>query len=170
MVKYADGPEAIVATEVKASPSTLWALITDINLPAKFSNEFQGADWVEPATGPGLGAKFVGRNQHEAAGQWVATCTISDCIVDQEFGWVINDDSGAPAAYWCFSLEPLDSGSTKLTQYARMGPGRSGLTGAIEAMPGKEEAIVARRLGDWTANMEATVAGIKALAETSGSA
>ncbi|NOX31420.1 MAG: SRPBCC family protein [Actinobacteria bacterium] len=169
MVKYADGPEATVAIEVKASPSTLWALVTDINLPAEFSNEFQGADWVEPATGPGLGAKFVGHNQHEAIGEWDATCTISDCIVDQKFGWVVND-ADAPSAYWCFTLVPLDDGSTKLAQYARMGPGRSGLTGAIEAMPDKEEAIVARRLGDWTANMESTVAGIKALAETSESA
>jgi hypothetical protein len=39
------------------------------------------------------------------------------------------------------------------------------LTPAIEAMPDKEELIVARRLEEHRGNMAATVAGIKALAE-----
>ncbi len=46
-----------------------------------------------------------------------------------------------------------------------MGPGPSGLTPAIEAQPDKEERIVARRLDEWRTNMQATVDGIKSIAE-----
>jgi hypothetical protein len=48
----------------------------------------------------------------------------------------------------------------------QMGPAPSGLTPAIEAMPDKEERIVARRLEEHRANMGATLAGIKELAES----
>ena len=46
-----------------------------------------------------------------------------------------------------------------------MGPGRSGINPAIDAMPDKESKILHRRLGEHRSNMEATLAGIKALAE-----
>ena len=48
---------------------------------------------------------------------------------------------------------------------ARSGRRPSGLTPAIQAMPDKEERIVARRLDEFRANMQATVEGIKELAE-----
>ena len=54
---------------------------------------------------------------------------------------------------------------TVLSFSAEMGPGPSGLTPMIVKMPDKEEQIVAIRLADWTANMQRTVEGIKALAE-----
>ena len=46
---------------------------TQIQLPARFSTEFQGADWLEP---PAVGARFVGRSAHKAFGEWQTTCTI----------------------------------------------------------------------------------------------
>ena len=49
--------------------------------------------------------------------------------------------------------------------YSFTGP--SGLTPAIAAMPDKEERIILRRLEEHRANMQATVEGIKALAEDS---
>ena len=52
-----------------------------------------------------------------------------------------------------------------LEQWFQMGPARSGLNVAIDAMPDKEERIVARRLDEHRANMEANLAGIKELAE-----
>jgi hypothetical protein len=58
-----------------------------------------------------------------------------------------------------------EGGGTRLRQWMRMGPAPSGLTPAIEAMPDKEERIVARRLDEHRFNMLATLAGIKDLAE-----
>ena len=48
-----------------------------------------------------------------------------------------------------------------------MGPAPSGLNAAIDAMPDKEERIIARRLDEHRANMERTLAGIKEMAEGS---
>ena len=42
----------------------VWALVTDIDLPARFSSEFQGATWLDD--GPAVGARFVGHNHHPA--------------------------------------------------------------------------------------------------------
>ena len=50
-----------------------------------------------------------------------------------------------------------------------MGPARSGMNAAIDAMPDKEERIVARRLGEHRANVEANLAGIARLLEAGGS-
>ena len=57
-----------------------------------------------------------------------------------------------------------------LDYWFQMGPGRGGLNYAIEAMPDKEERIVARRLGEHRANMERVLAGVKELAESEGAA
>jgi hypothetical protein len=86
-----------------------------------------------------------------------------DCESERCFGWVVGDPEH-PSAHWRFDLEP-DGGGTRLRQWMRLGPGRSGLNVAIDRMPDKEERIIERRLAEHSANMEATLRGIKALAE-----
>ena len=49
MVKYADSPMVEVAVDVDAPPSAVWALVTDVDLPARFSEEFQGGEWIDGA-------------------------------------------------------------------------------------------------------------------------
>jgi uncharacterized protein YndB with AHSA1/START domain len=162
-VKYADGPTTEVEAEVDAPVERVWALVTDIDLPARFSSEFQGARWLDG--GPALGARFVGRNQHPAAGTWETTCVVTVCTPHRTFEWAVGDPD-FPSARWRFDLEPQAGGGTRLRQWMQMGPAPSGLTPAIEAMPDKEERIVARRLEEHRANMGATLAGIKELAES----
>jgi hypothetical protein len=61
-------------------------------------------------------------------------------------------------------LEQVD-GQVRLIQSARIGPARSGLSIAIDAMPEKEGRIISRRLQEFQTNMEANLAGVKLLAE-----
>ena len=70
----------------------------------------------------------------------------------------------ADPASWRFTLTPEGSG-TRLAQWMRVGPARSGINLAIDAMPDKEGAILRRRMAELRANMEATVRGVKQLAE-----
>lgn len=169
MVRYADLPSVTVDIEVQADPAALWPLITDIELPARFSDEFQGARWVPPATGPALGAVFEGANRHPLIGEWTVPCVVTVFAPERAFGW---DPSGPDGRFatWRFTLEPQirtppAEPRTTLTFVAQMGFGPSGMTPAIEARPDKEEQIVAHRLEEWRANMQATVEGIKSLAE-----
>lgn len=162
-MRYADTPTADVSIEIAAPADLVWPLVVDINLPARFSEEFRGAEWIDPAPEPGLGARFVGRSGHPARGEWQTTCTVTRFDVNRAFEWTVGD-LDVPAARWRFELEPTSTG-TRLRQWAQMGPGRSGLTPAIEAMPDKEERIVARRLREWRTNMTANLEGIRDLAE-----
>jgi uncharacterized protein YndB with AHSA1/START domain len=162
-MRYADCPTVEVEVHVEAPPARVWALVTDIDLPARFSSEFQEGIWLEEAGAATLGAQFKGRNRHPARGEWETTSTVVACEPERVFGWAVGDPEH-PAASWRFELE-ADAGGTRLRQWARMGPAPSGVTMVIEAMPDMEERIVARRLEEWRGNMLATVEGIKALAE-----
>ena len=155
-MRYADGPTVEVELHVDATPAVVWALVSDITLPARFSTELQAAEWIDET-------HFRGRNRHEAAGEWETTCTVTERVDEQVFAYAVGDASN-PSASWAFRLAP-DGGGTRLTQWMRMGPAPSGLSPAIEAMPDKEERIVARRLDEHRFNMLATLQGIKDLAE-----
>lgn len=161
-MRYIDGPTTEAQAFINAPVDVIWALISDINLPAKFSSEFQGADWID--AGPAAGATFAGRNHHAAIGGWQTTCTVTRCVDHEVFEWCVGEPEN-PSATWRFTLEPLPEGVT-LTQWMQMGPAPSGLTPAIEAMPDKEERIIARRLGEHQKNMQANVDGVKQLAES----
>jgi hypothetical protein len=146
-----------------APVEAVWPLVTDINLPSRFSDEFRGATWVDP--GPALGARFVGRNWHKAMGEWETTSIVDRFDPPRGFGWCVTDLDN-PSSRWWFELQEVPGG-TRLTYGTRMGPAPSGLSIAITAMPDKEERIVARRLEEFEANIRATLEGIKRLAEGS---
>ncbi|MGH9246546.1 MAG: SRPBCC family protein [Acidimicrobiales bacterium] len=162
-MRYADGPTVEVELYVDAPPARVWPLVSDINLPAQFSAEFQGATWLDEATEPVAGARFRGRNRDPAIGEWETTSTIVACDRELRFAWAV-ENPDHPSASWRFELEP-DGTGTRLRQWAELGPGPSGLTAAIAARPDKEERIIARRVDAHRANMLATLEGIKALAE-----
>ncbi len=169
MVKYTDGPTTEAEVGIDAPPSAVWPLLIDINTPAAFSQEFQGADWLDSGDvgGPTVGARFRGRNKHEVVGEWSATCTVSAVETGEVFEWTVaGGDPPQKAARWRFDLSSASDGGSRLRFSAEMGPGPSGLTPVIERMPDREEDIVARRLSEWNANMVRTIEGIKALAES----
>lgn len=161
MVRYADGPTTEATCTVAASPAEIWPAVTDIELPARFSEEFQGARWLDGATGPARGARFEGRNRNEAIGEWTVTCTVTDFEPARVYEWTVGDVD-APAAVWRFEIEPTAEGCV-LTERARLGPGPSGLVAYIERHPEAEEQIVAGRLDGLRANMQRTIEGIRDL-------
>ena len=162
----ADEPGTIVEIDVRAEPAAVWALVTDINMPADFSEELMGASWESggpDAGGPALGDTFVGRNQHPQRGEWEVRCFVDSCAEHQAFGWCTNAVDN-PAARWRFELSPI-VGGTRLRFRTIMGPGRSGLTPIIEKMPDMEPRIISRRLSEHRANMQRVVEGVKSRAE-----
>lgn len=160
-MRFADGPTTEAEVVVHAPPDRIWALVADIDLPARFSQEFLGATWLDG--GPAVGARFTGRNHHSMIGTWETTCVVTRYEPERAFEWAVGS-ADEPGASWRFELEPLDDG-VRLRQWCRLGPGPSGLTPALERMPDKEERIIERRLGEHRANMQLTLDGIKQLAE-----
>lgn len=165
-MRYADGPTAESEIVVDAPPEALWLLVTDLGLLAELSPELQRVEWLDGARGPASGARFRGYNAHPSVGEWSTVSAVTTWEPQHRFGWDVEPDGpDGAAASWLFELTAADGG-TRVRQWARLGPGPSGLTPAIERWPDKEERIVAGRIGEWRSAMEANLAAFKERAET----
>ena len=162
--RYADKPTVEVQTWIDASPKRVWELVSDVTLMPTFSQELQSIEWLDGATGPAVGAKFVGHSKHKALGEWSTTSHVVECEPEAVFAWAVADPEN-PTAIWRFRLERKDGG-TELSQWMQMGPAPSGLSFAIERMPDKEQKIVFVRMREFEQNMGFTVQQIKELAES----
>ena len=148
--------EAVVAAPVHR----VWALVTDVDLPARFSREFQGGEWLDE---PGPGATFRGHNKIGDM-EWSTTCIVVDFRPGRAFTWVV-DSVDEPVATWGYTLDER-SGGVRLGMHATLGPAPSPPRAAAAADPERADEIIARRLRHWRKNMTATVEGVKGLAES----
>jgi hypothetical protein len=141
----------------------VWALVSDIYLMPRLSAELREVEWLDGVDGPAVGRRFRGRSTHPALGSWETVSTIVACDEPREFGWAVGDP-GHPSATWRFNLRPEGLG-TLLEQWAQMGPGRSGLNLAIDAMPENEQKVVFVRMREFEAGFTSNLAAIRELAE-----
>ena len=161
--RYADKPTVEASTWIDADPARVWNLISDIKLMPTLSNELQSVEWADGASEPRVGARFVGYSEHDAFGRWSTTSQIVACDPPREFAWAVGEID-SPSSTWRFRLTPRDGG-TALSYWMQMGPGRSGLSVAIDSMPDKEQKIVFVRMREFEAAIGKTLAAIKRLAE-----
>jgi uncharacterized protein YndB with AHSA1/START domain len=162
--RYADTPTVEVQRWIAAPPGRVWQLVSDIELMPILSEELQSIEWLNGAHEPSVGARFLGRSKHEALGEWSTTSEVIECEPERVLAWAVENPAD-PTAVWRFRLQPKDGG-TLLSQWMQLGPGRSGLSYAIERMPEKEQKIVFVRLREFEQNMAFTLERIKQLAET----
>jgi ligand-binding SRPBCC domain-containing protein len=160
---YADMPTVAAETFVEAPPDRVWEYVSDIHLMPTLSTELQEVEWLDGATGPQLGRRFAGRSAHAALGSWETVSTVVECEEPWRFAWAVGDPE-RPSAIWRFTLRSEGTG-TVLEQWAQLGPARSGLSFAIDAMPDKEQKIVFVRLREFETGLKSNLAAIKKLAE-----
>jgi carbon monoxide dehydrogenase subunit G len=173
-MRLADKPEEHSEIEIAAEPARVWELVTDIGLPARLSPELQRVEWLDGATTAAVGARFAGFNRNPRIGEWRTVSEIVEFDPHRAFGWAVLDADGRygepaddPAdalAIWRFTLEPTASG-TLLRQSVRIGTGNSGLTVVVSRTPDMEEQMIKARFADLHTGMDATLGGIKSLAE-----
>lgn len=161
---YADTPTVEVHASIEAPPERVWQIVADIELMPTMSGELQRVEWLDGATEPAVGVRFVGHSKHPDLGEWATTSRVIECEPGRVLAWAVGDHDN-PSAIWRFRLTPTDKGGTKLSQWMQMGPARSGLSYAIDRMPDKEQKIVFVRMREFERNMTATVEQIKTLAE-----
>lgn len=158
-MRYRDQPTIEVAQLVPCDVATAWEFVTDITLPARCSAELQGVEWLDGADCVKVGARFRGRSRHEAFGEWQTVCVVAEVEEQRRWVWNVFGPDGVSAT-WAYEVEPTSDG-TLVRQWARMGPGPSGLSAGIAAQPEKEARIVARRLAEWQQNMQANLDWIR---------
>ncbi|GAB3446652.1 SRPBCC family protein [Streptomonospora sediminis] len=174
-MRLADEPQAACEVRVAAAAAGVWVLVTDIAAPAVHSPELMRAEWLGRAVAPALGARFAGYNRNRRLGEWRTVSEVVELVPERAFGWAVLDPDGRfgppaadpqrPAAVWRYTVEPDPGGGTLLRQTVRLGPGRSGLTAAIDRMPDLEEQLVVGRLDELRSGMRTTLHGLKARAE-----
>ncbi len=160
---YADTPVVAAQSYIEAPPERVWPLVSDIYLMPGLSGELQEVAWLDGVTGPAPGHRFAGRNANGFLGSWETVSTVVECDEPRCFAWAVGDP-GHPSATWRFSLR-ADGAGTVLEQWMQMGPARSGLSLAIDAMPDKEATIVFVRLRELEAGLKHNLAVIKERAE-----
>lgn len=160
---YADTPTVSAQAYIEAAPERVWDCVSDIHLMPRLSAELQEVHWLDEATGPALGARFSGRNTHEALGDWETISTVVEYDPPRSFAWAIGDPE-YPSSIWRFTVRPEGTG-TVLEQWMQMGPARSGLSFAIDAMPDKEQKIVFVRLREFETGIKANLEAIRGLME-----
>ena len=73
MALYSEDPTAQADIYVSAPRAVVWALVSDITLPARFSTELTGAWWIDGAAGPCPGARFNEAFARQGFGEEVRT-------------------------------------------------------------------------------------------------
>ncbi|MEO3936464.1 SRPBCC family protein [Dermatophilaceae bacterium Soc4.6] len=157
---YRDSPTIEVTLTVPATPHDVWSLVTDIGFPVRHSTELQAVQWLGDSDGVRVGARFRGTSSHPATGEWSTECLVTEVDPPRRWVWQVCGSDDDPVATWAFEVEPARDG-VLVRQWARMGPGPSGLTPAIRASPEKEARIVARRLEQWRTSMTANLEGLR---------
>ncbi len=99
-----------VTHDIAAPPDAVWALLTDLPRMGEWSPENTGGTWVKGATGPAMGARFVGTNQNGKR-RWKTQVTVVTFTPSTAFEFEVTA-GGVKVARWGYAIEPTDAGCT----------------------------------------------------------
>ena len=106
-----------VTVHMNATPEQVWALVSDVTRIGEFSPETFEAKWVEPATGPEVGAEFKGHVKRNEKGPiYWTTCRVKVYEPNEEFTFDVVQ-SGNTVNTWGYKLAPADGGGTDVTEF-----------------------------------------------------
>lgn len=144
-------PKAPVSTSrvVSASADRVFAMVSDLRRMGEWSPENKGGEWIKGATGPAVGARFMGRNANGKK-SW---STVVE-VVEFEPGRKISFALMVGPTRWCdwvWEVEAVDASSSRVTHswIDRRGGAGSWLGGLVTGV--KDRATHNLR------NMEATL-------------
>src|SRR5688572_19975825 len=125
--------------DVECAPDAAWALVTDVGRIGELSPECIGAQWLDGASGPSVGARFEGTNRIAGDGFeyiWIRPCTVTEARPPHSFAYTVGDRyDGSPATEWRVEIDAV-TGGCRITQRFRHVPnGRSGLRTLADADP-----------------------------------
>jgi uncharacterized protein YndB with AHSA1/START domain len=141
---------------IEAPAERVWAMVSDATRIGEWSPEAVGAEWLDGANGPSIGARFKGRNKRK--GSWTTTCTVTAASAPREFAFVVGKGETA----WHYQLAPQDGGCQVTESFEILkvpGPVGRFLTRLGTGVPWSE------REHDLTAGVQETLRRLKAAAE-----
>lgn len=146
------------AIEIAADPSVVWALVGDVVRMGEWSPVCRRVDYLDGATSPSVGARFIGHNRQWGA-RWSRTCIIDGCVPQREleFHTLFRDAVGTR---WRYRLEPSNGGTRLVESYELVSMPR--WVAAMQRIPG----MTRRSRTDTNRGMRRTLSRVKAAAES----
>lgn len=101
---------------IDASPQLVYDLVADMPRMGEWSPECVRVEWVDGATGPVEGARFVGHNRIGPRGliRWSRRGRVVRANPGREFAFV-TEEGGREGTVWRYTFEPVDGG-TRVTE------------------------------------------------------
>ena len=100
-----------VTVHMAAKPEAIWDLVSDVTKIGRYSPETFEAKWVEPATGPAVGAQFRGHVKRNGIGPtYWTTCTVMACEPGKEFAFGVGNGE-TPLNVWRYVIVPAGDGA-----------------------------------------------------------
>ena len=105
-----------VTVHMDASPTDVWALVSDVTRIGEFSPETFEAEWLDGATGPEVGARFRGHVKRNGRGPiYWSPCEVVECEPERAFAFAVGSAS-RPLNTWRYELAPAEGGGTDVTE------------------------------------------------------
>jgi hypothetical protein len=108
------------SVEVAADPGLVWSIVTDLPRMGEYSPENVGGRWLDPATGPALGARFRGVNRNGAK-QWWTRVRVVGFQPQRRFTFDVRTPFGVRVSRWSYEITPTPSGCCLTEHWYRVG-------------------------------------------------
>lgn len=147
-----------VTRQIAATPEQVWSLVADAPRMSEWSPVITRCEWVGDASGPEVGARFVGHNRQSGA-RWSRECVITACDPGSELAFETMF-RGAPSTRWRYRFEPTVDGTLVIESYEVIAIPM--WVRALRRVPG----MIDRSRRDARRGMELTLERIGTIAET----
>lgn len=101
--------------EISAPPEAVYDLVSDMTRMGEWSPECRRCEWVGAATGPSVGAEFVGHNQ-VGPYRWSLGGKVVTAERGREFAFTTYLD-GRESTRWRYRFEPSSAGTLLSESY-----------------------------------------------------
>jgi len=146
-----------VSRQIAAPPETVWSLVADVTRMSEWSPVIDRCEWVDGASGPQVGAGFVGHNRQNGA-RWSRECAITASDPGRELAFE-TFFRGEPSTRWRYRFEPSEAGTLVTESYEVVAMPM--WVRALRRVPG----MIERSRRDARRGMELTLERIDTLAE-----
>lgn len=144
------------STVIDASAEQIYDMVADLPRMGEWSPECAAVEWIDGATGPAVGARFVGHNRTGPRGiiKWSRRGTVLAAERGRELAFA-TEEGGVEGTIWRYRLEPVDGGTRVTESYT------------VEKIPvwARIMDVPTNRYGELLDGMAHTLAQLKAAAE-----
>ena len=105
---------------ISAPADKVYCLVAELTRMGEWSPECQRVEWEGGATGPAVGAKFVGHNRGGPFKlmRWSRRGRVLTADPGREFAFA-TEEGGHESTVWSYRFEPTDDGRTRLQKTRR---------------------------------------------------